>query len=334
MNNTPKVSVLLSTYNDEKYIKECVESVLNQSFSDFEFIIIDDGSTDGTYDVISKIHDSRIKVFRKENTGIIDSVNFGISKCIGEYIARMDGDDVCHVDRLKCQLDFLTNNLDYSICGSNTIYIDGAGRRIGKTKFPISNEAIKEYMLFGSPISNPSVMVRREVLVDNAYSKEFPVAEDYELWIRLRDKYKFFNIKKPLLFYRFHGHNISIERRTVMAGLVRNVYQRYFNDIVDEDMNPILFSFLECSADRKREEYIGLIDKLLRNRDLNSVNFRKYATIWWFIISLKKKSIRMLICNPLFSKYPLEYIKTIFGYIDMFRLRIFLKKRLFAKKLS
>ena len=334
MSNTPQLSVLLSTYNDEKYIKECIESVLNQSFRDFEFIIIDDGSTDATYDIMASINDPRIKIFRKENTGIIDSVNFGISKCRGEYIARMDGDDVCHVDRFKCQLDFLTNNLDYSVCGSNTIYIDSEGKSLGKTKFPLSNEAIKEYMLFGSPLSNPSTMIKREVLAENLYSFDFPIAEDYEIWVRLRDKCKFYNIKRPLLYYRFHGYNISVEKRAISEESLIKVYDRYFSDVVDADMTPVLYSYLGYDTARTKEEYTQLIEQLLQNNELNTPYFRSYLIVWWFIISLKKRSISMLMYNVLFCKYPFEYIKTIVGYVDLFRLRIFLKKRIFAKRLA
>ena len=328
MVSTPKISVLLSTYNDEKYIKESVDSVLNQSFTDFEFIIIDDGSKDSTYDIISKIKDSRITIFRKENTGLIDSLNFGITKCQGEYIARMDGDDICHVDRLKMQFEFLSNNLNYSICGTNTIYIDGKGAEFGRPKLPISDEEITTYMLFGSPLSHPTVMIRRDILVNNLYSYDYPVAEDYELWARLRYKCSFFNIKTPLLYYRFYGNNISLTKREIGHDSRLKICQTYFNNIFNDDsLNSILHSFILCDVSVSETKYHLLIEQLLSKKEFKSTLFRHYTSIWWFILSIQKRSISMLIFNKLLYKYPFEYIRSICGYIDLFRIKIYLKKR-------
>ena len=334
MSYTPQISVLLSTYNDEKYINECIDSVLNQSFRDFEFVIIDDGSTDRTYDIISAINDPRIVIFRKENTGLIDSLNFGVSKCRGEYIARIDGDDICHVDRLKLQIEFLINNLEYSICGSNTIYIDGDGAEFGLHKYPISDEMIKTYMLFGSPLSHPAVMTRREVMVDNPYSHDYPVAEDYELWVRLSSRYKFFNIDKPLLYYRFYGGNVSFTKRGLARESRIKICETYFNYIFDIDsLNSVLYSFVLCDVGVSVAKYLDLADKLLLTKEFRSPVFRRYTIISWFILSLQKGSIRMLICNRFFYKYPFEYVKAICGYVDLLKVRVFVRKRVqFYKK--
>lgn len=324
----PKISVLLSTYNDEKYIKASVDSVLNQSFSDFEFVIIDDGSTDSTYDIISAIEDSRIVIFRKENTGLIDSLNFGISKCRGEYIARMDGDDICHADRLKLQFEFLSDNLNYSICGANTIYIDGQGERFGKTDFPISNDDIKLYMTFGSPISHPTLMIKRDVLAENRYSHDYPIAEDYELWARLRDRCLFHNIKKPLLYYRFYGDNISLSKRDIARGSRLRICRTYFNNIFDDDLlNDVFYSFILCDTAVSDSKYHDLVKQLLAKEEFKSSVFRRYTIVSWFLLSIQKRSVGMLIFNGIFARYPIDYIRAIFGYVNLFRLRIYLKKK-------
>ena len=126
----PKISVLMSAFNAEKYIGETIDSVLGQSFIDFEFIIINDGSTDQTEVIIKKYNDERIRYFYQENSGLSKALNFGLKISEGDYIARIDADDLCYRNRLEIQLEFMENNPDYVVCGSYTDVIDENGKFI------------------------------------------------------------------------------------------------------------------------------------------------------------------------------------------------------------
>lgn len=195
-------------YNESLYVKDAIKSILNQSLIDFELIIIDDASTDNTVDLINQFNDDRIILIQKEkNTGYTDSLNLGIDKCSGRYIARMDGDDICHEDRFKVQFEFLENNLDYILCGSQYARIDGQS----SFTLPAENDEIKVMLLRGNQFIHPSVMMRKSVLIENniRYHKEREPAEDYDLWVRLMPYGKFKNLKEPLISYRIHAGQIS-----------------------------------------------------------------------------------------------------------------------------
>lgn len=208
LNNPPLISVIMPVYNESLYIKDAIKSILNQSYQDFELLIIDDASTDNTVDIINQFNDGRIILIQKEkNTGYTDSLNLGIEKSAGRYIARMDGDDICHEDRFNVQLEFLENNLDYILCGSQYKRIDG------QTSFmlPVENDEIKALLLRGNQFIHPSVMIRKSVLIENKirYNKEREPAEDYDLWVRLMPYGKFKNLKEPHISYRIHAGQIS-----------------------------------------------------------------------------------------------------------------------------
>lgn len=208
LNNPPLISVIMPVYNESLYIKDAIKSILNQSYQDFELIIIDDASTDNTVDLINQFNDDRIILIQKKNnTGYTDSLNLGIEKCSGRYIARMDGDDICHEDRFKMQFEFLDNNLDYILCGSQFKRIDGQSSFI----LPAENDEIKAMLLRGNQFIHPSVMIRKSVLIENnlRYNKEREPAEDYDLWVRLMPYGKFNNLIKPLVTYRIHAGQIS-----------------------------------------------------------------------------------------------------------------------------
>lgn len=198
----------MPVYNESDYIEQAINSVLNQSLIDFELIIIDDASTDNTVDLINEFNDDRIILIQKEkNTGYTNSLNLGIEKCSGRYIARMDGDDISHEDRFKVQFEFLENNMDYILCGSQY------GRIDGQTPFilPTENDEIKAMLLRGNQFIHPTVMMRKSVLIENdiRYNKDREPAEDYDLWVRLMPYGKFKNLYKPLLAYRIHAGQIS-----------------------------------------------------------------------------------------------------------------------------
>ena len=207
----PKITVLMPVYNCELYIKEAVGSILNQTFTDFEFLIIDDASTDNTVKIIKEYNDSRIKLIEKPvNTGYTNSLNYGLKIAKGKYIARMDGDDISFPERFAKQIAYLDVNPDVVLCGTSYEIIGETKRTI----IPENHNAIKLTLLKENCIAHPSVMIRKDVLykfsIDYDILKE--PAEDYDMWVRLLPIGKLHNLQEVLLKYRIHTKSVSRRR--------------------------------------------------------------------------------------------------------------------------
>lgn len=208
MNSSPLVSVVMPVYNGEKYLAEAVESILNQTFRDFEFIIIDDGSTDGTAQILEQYGrgDSRIRICHQENAGVVAACNRGIGLARGKYIARMDADDIALRHRFQAQVGFLESNPDVALVGSAISFIDAEGRGHGQImRYPTSDSAIRRILYYGNCFAHPSIMMRRQaVSAVGGYRECCSPAEDYDLWLRLAERFKVANLAEPLLLYRIH----------------------------------------------------------------------------------------------------------------------------------
>jgi len=210
-----KISVLMSVYNGEKYLKEAIESILNQTFKNFEFIIINDGSTDRTKRIIHSFQDDRIKYIENEkNIGLTKSLNIGIKEAKGEYLARMDADDVSLNVRLKTQYNFLENNKDIGILGSAMLIIDSNGQVVGKSKKPDKHYLIKWRCFFGYPMAHPTIMGRMDIFKENLYNEMFISSQDTELWSRLifEKNIIFANTNQYLHKYRVHIKSVSTKK--------------------------------------------------------------------------------------------------------------------------
>lgn len=195
----PLVSVIISTYNEEKYIADSINSILDQSYKNIEVIIVDDASTDKTVDLIKSIKSDKIKLFvNATNKKLAHNLNFAISKANGEYVARMDADDISRKDRIITQVDYLEKHKDIDIVAS---YAKTFGDSKIVKKSPCTDEGIKTELLFTNPICHPTVMFRKSSL-DFQYDESCAAGQDYELWTRLVDKKKFHVINKILLDYR------------------------------------------------------------------------------------------------------------------------------------
>lgn len=211
--SVPTVSIIMPVYNCEAFVAEAIESVLKQSFIDFELIVIDDCSVDNTLKVIAGYADQRIRLIKKErNTGYVDSLNTAIQISRGKYLARMDGDDISGNLRLEKQVDFLENNPDIVLCG--TWYQLLPTDQIVQN--PVTNDEIKIALLDYCALGHPTVMVRKDFIESNnlAYNSEYRPAEDYELWTRISAMGKMANIPEALLHYRFHQGQVSNHERT------------------------------------------------------------------------------------------------------------------------
>lgn len=180
----PKVSVILPVFNDERSVAEAMRSILEQSFVDFEFIVINDGSTDNTAQVLNTFIDPRLLVIHQDNQGISRTLNRAISISSGKYIARMDSDDTSHCERLERQVNFLDRNPDYGMVGSACKVIAENGSLVRDFRVPLTDTAIRKAMVWYNPIVHSSVMIRRDVLSrTNCYDEQLSsIGHDYELW--------------------------------------------------------------------------------------------------------------------------------------------------------
>ena len=206
------ISVVMSVYNAEKYLKESIESILNQTFKNFEFIIINDGSTDRSLEIIENYakKDDRIVVISRENRGLITSLNEGIEKAKGKYIVRMDADDISLPNRCKKQIEFMEKNSDIAISGSAAIVFRDDKESLWRVYE--DEKMIKAELLFSSPFIHPSVIMRRDLICkyNLLYDKSYIHAEDLELWNRMsRYGLKMANINKPLLKYRDTPNSVT-----------------------------------------------------------------------------------------------------------------------------
>ncbi len=199
----PKISIILPVYNGEKYLSEAINSILNQTYRDFELLIIDGSSTDNTPDIIQSFHDNRIKYFKKDHNGLVNSLNFGLEHAVGEFIARQDADDISLPLRFEKQIDFFERNPEYVLAGSYASSIDEFGENLGELNYPpLAWKDIKKYAYLHNPFIHPTVMFRKNIIEEVGRYKKFKHAEDYEFWTRIIYKYPCTNIGESLLKYR------------------------------------------------------------------------------------------------------------------------------------
>ena len=222
----PEISVILPVYNAEQYIAEAVNSILNQTFNDFECIIINDGSTDNSLTILQELakKDPRIVLVSRENKGLIATLNEAISHAKGKFIARMDADDIALPLRLEKQYHYLTKNPTVAVLGTGYRFISESGE-IGRKRHTLSTfNDVKASLFFGNPIAHPSVMINYQLLGKQyRYKEHYKTIEDFELWCRISQKYKIENLKEVLLHSRLLATSISgqnIDKQITMAAKV------------------------------------------------------------------------------------------------------------------
>jgi glycosyltransferase involved in cell wall biosynthesis len=199
------VTVLMALYNEARFAPAAVESILGQSFADFEFLIIDDGSTDSSADYLRNLRDPRVRLVRNAgNLGLTRSLNTGLDAARGKYVARMDADDIALPDRLARQVAFLDANPHIGIVGSSRVLIDENDQEIAVAHAAEEDLAIRWKCLLGNPFAHPTVMLRGYLLHEHhlRYDETFRTAQDYELWSRLLMHTQGANLREPLLRYR------------------------------------------------------------------------------------------------------------------------------------
>ena len=200
-----KISVIMPAYNAEATIKEAIDSILSQTYRDFEFIIINDGSRDTTENIIKSYNDSRIKLLNNDiNRGLIYSLNRGINSATGDLLARMDADDISLPERFEKQVDCFLNNPRLIACGTKIEYFGNTKLSSRKYITKVSDKENKKLLLFTACFAHPTVMLRRDILTRHnlLYDESFKNCEDYKFWIDLMEYGEFYNIPEVLLKYR------------------------------------------------------------------------------------------------------------------------------------
>jgi glycosyltransferase involved in cell wall biosynthesis len=211
----PEITVLMPAYNAGKYIREAIRSVLQQSFGNFELLIINDGSTDDTLGIALSFHDPRVVVVNKDHEGIVVALNTGLKLANAPYIARFDADDICIPDRLEKQLDFLHDHPDYVLVGSDAEYILENGEFLFSFKcIAHSNDEVQNNLYVYCPFIHSSVMYRREdVLKAGGYNIHAHNFEDYLLWTNLAKAGKMQNLREPLIKVRLSAASLTIDEK-------------------------------------------------------------------------------------------------------------------------
>ena len=221
----PRVSVVMPVYNGARYLDEAIQSILQQTFSNFELIVIDDGSTDGTAAILGRYRssDSRVHIFQQRHEGLVTALNHGVRVARGLYIARMDQDDLSLPHRLATQVAFMDSQPAVGICGT---WIETYGADPPQIRrYPSEDEMIRSWLLFESALAHPTVMMRRDVLDRHAllYDPRAFCAEDYDLWVRAAQHTLLGNVPEVLLRYRVHAHQMvstyEAEKRATAQGI-------------------------------------------------------------------------------------------------------------------
>ncbi len=266
----------MPVYNGGAYLAPAVESVLAQTFADFELIVVNDGSTDGSWEVIQNYAgaDARVRAFTQSNQGLVAALNRGLAKARGRYLARMDSDDLCLEHRFALQVKTLDARPELGVLGGSLEIIDAEGRPLGKQIYPRGRK-LKERLLHGSFLCHPAAMGRTELFrAAGGYRAYYQHCEDYDLWLRLSRLAELDNLADTLLFYRMHAANISSMHAapqmlgTLIAQGAHLVALRTGRDITDE-LEPISASTLErlplTEAERKGL-YLRLLPLYLQTR--------------------------------------------------------------------
>jgi glycosyltransferase involved in cell wall biosynthesis len=291
------ISIILPVFNTDKYLQQSIESILNQTFTDFELIIIDDGSTDNSLKIIQSFDDNRIKIIQNQtNQGISTSLNKSIDLAQGKYIARMDADDISMPERLKKQVAFLEKNPTIDLVGSSVEFIDAYDN--SKNSFDIrdyNQEMLDCLLIFTCPIYHPTIMCKSELLRQFKYDKFYEGLEDWELWTRIIETKNIINLPDVLLKYRLHEQNISRQKNLIVEQRLEKILaqqlEKYFkmttqfsiNIHLQTCANIQLSKKINASTIKRSEEWLRQLENLnTENKYFNTDIFNFALNLTWY----------------------------------------------------
>ena len=252
-----RLTVLMPTFNVAPYVKEAIDSVLHQTFSDFELLVVDDGSTDDTLEHVHSISDPRIRIAAfPDNVGLAENLNRGLDLIDTELVARMDGDDIAEPDWLETGIKVLDSHPDVDICSFGFQFF---GTKTSLVRFPENHEDSKAQMLFGCTVIVP--VMRRSVFTDNnlRYRTDTFPAEDYSLWARAYRVAKVYNVQRTLFHYRTHPTQISTSRRQAQIERSNEVRLQMLEwlspGFTEEERRYFLDCFVPCKIEQRQDIY-------------------------------------------------------------------------------
>ena len=272
VSNTPKITVLMSVSNGAKFLAEAIDSILAQTFTNFEFIIIDDASTDDSLKIINSYKDTRIVLFQNtKNIGLTKSLNIGIPKAKGKYIARMDADDISMPKRLEKQFDFMEEHPEFAFCGTRAKTINDVGKEINFFRPPIDSSKILALLLFKNCFFHSSLIIRTEKLLKvSGYNENYKYAQDYKLYLELfKNKCYGTNLKEQLLVYRVLNSNISHNNRDKQDDLACRAISNALQDCYGINVNTQLIKKTRSAIIyRERLGQINTVEAIIYLRSL------------------------------------------------------------------
>ncbi|MDR0332225.1 MAG: glycosyltransferase [Dysgonamonadaceae bacterium] len=286
MSKSPEISVLMPVFNTERYLKQAIDSILSQTFKDFEFVIINDGSTDSSEEIILSYNDSRIKYYKNaENIGLIATLNKGVDLCNGRFVARMDADDISLPERLQKQLDFLNANPQFVMLGGDMEVIDENNQHIKNVQKYCPPHLIRTQLFLESAFAHPTVLIRKDILAEFRYNAGYIHAEDYFLWSQIAFKYPVANLPETLIKYREHQQSVSKKYQHQQQDTVKKIYAYHIGklNITASDaelelyykllFTPKLIAIFDKNERRNIKKWI---EKLLKQNELLQVYDQKY----------------------------------------------------------
>ncbi len=323
------VSVIMSNYNTpEVYLRSAIESILNQTYQNFEFIIIDDCSTDNSLQIIESYSDKRISIIRNEqNLGITKSLNKGLAVAKGEFVARMDADDISLENRFERQVNFLKSHPDHIVCGTGVELI-GDWQSNHSHKYMCrtipERESFRIHLLFGNypNIVHPTAMFNRNLLLkyNLKYNENYPLAQDYRMWVSCSEVAECANIPETLLNYRVHGKAVSNDRKDLQNNIAIQIMQEQLDKLnikPGKEYESIHKDFLYSRKpyDIKCKKWIKMLlsqnkrYKVYDQRKMKKILWKKWVEISYFGLAKQKNPIKIL---KILLNIPLAYVPYLF----------------------
>lgn len=325
--NLPLVSVVMPAYNAAAYLKEAIDSILNQSYKNIELLVINDGSTDSTRDIILSYSDPRVRYFENNpNKGIVKSRNIGIENAKGKYIATLDSDDVALPDRIKTQVTFLEKNPEYGMCGSYYQEINNTGEVLRKkTTYPSNDKDARTFLTIANCFCASAIMVRADLAKELKYREGYDIVEDYELWYRISKRAKVTNLPVYATYYRVHGNNVTITRKEQNIQLATKIYREILTDYKIEfseeelalHVNAIFYNnnfFKDTQRLKQLETWMAKFsNEIQKYKNLNTPVIHKFFSEKWVVICAKNKKLKHLLFNKLLLQNKEVYLSVLFN---------------------
>jgi glycosyltransferase involved in cell wall biosynthesis len=312
----PLISVILPVYNAENYINESIESILAQSLTDFELIIINDGSKDKSADIIKSYSDARIVYIEQQNMGLANTLNKALSIAKGKYIARQDNDDISCKDRFKKQVEFLETNPSIALLGTWAKIIDEQGNDTGRShKHTCNSDYLKLELVFDNPFVHSSIMAKKECLLSvGGYDSSNDIFEDHNFWSRISYRYKVANLPEELLMYREVNTGMSKSTSTYSIRVSKQCQynlNHYLpnlintNSVVAEVYHSINANIINADIKLFENTLAELVNVLMKSKS----SFEKQKNIKLFLLKFKLNLVRKRISLPSIKGLELLLLK-------------------------